>query len=75
MNQQYEGTIFFIFHSKNCYENAPWCYIILTMGVLLTYLAKFRKSSFTFLHTKLKSSSWYFLRMFRWKQKWIQICP
>jgi len=73
MNQQYQGTIFF-FHGKNGYAKAPRCYIILKMGVLLTYLAKFRKSSFTFLPTKLKSSSWYFLRMLRWKQKWIQIC-
>lgn len=64
MNQQYEGTIFFFFYGENGYAKALRCYVTLTMGVLLTYLAKFRKSSFTFLHKKLECSSWYFLRMF-----------
>jgi len=65
----YESTIrkdhiFFIFYGKNGYAKALRLYVTLKMGVLLTYLEKFCKNSFTFLHTKLKSSSCYFLRMF-----------
>ena len=62
MNQQYEGVIFFIFHDKNGYANAPRCCVILIIGVLLTCLAEFRKSDFTFLHTKLENSSWNFFK-------------
>ena len=65
MNQQYKENIFF--HGKNSYANAPSCYVMLTLGVLLTYLAEFGKNSITFVHTKLKSSSSYFLSMTRLK--------
>jgi hypothetical protein len=69
LTAKYESTIFFIFYGKNGYANAPRWYVILTLGVLLTYLAKFRKCSFTFLHMKLKNSSSYFLKNDQFKTK------
>jgi hypothetical protein len=67
MNQQYKGTVFFLFSmGKNNYANAARCYLILT---LLTYLAKFRKCSFTFQRMKLKSRNSYSFKNDQFKTK------